>query len=269
MPATLSHETRDLLFPPRPSAPRLEQRARAMGAAFLDLIAPPHCASCQAPLPPLTNVALCRLCAEKVRWIGADRCKRCGDATGEGSGIRGECPSCRTHPPAYVSAACSVARYLEGPIRDVVLGLKFGGQVHLAKTVGRLMAQRLSATGLAAAGILVIAVPPARKTWVSRSLNHTTEIAGIIARELNLTVAKNILRKIRSTLPQATLNDEQRRTNLKDAFACAPAAAKKLAGRTVLLVDDVITTGSTISECARTLHAAGAADIRAVSLARG
>jgi ComF family protein len=168
-----------------------------------------------------------------------------------------------------VTASCAVSRYLEGPIRDVVLGLKFGGQVHLAKLAAQLMAQRLKETDLILPNTVVLPVPPARRTWASRGLNHTTEVADVLARELKLTLSTSLLRKIRSTAPQATLTDEQRRTNLKGVFAVVSAKAKKYAGRPVLLVDDVITTGSTISECARTLHAAGLGEIRAVSLARG
>jgi predicted amidophosphoribosyltransferase len=168
MHSSLSPGSRAVLFPSPLATPRILDRARAFGGACLDLIAPPHCASCQSALPPQTNAALCETCAAKIRWIGADRCRRCGDATGEGSGVRDECPSCRTHPPAFVTASCAVSRYLEGPIRDVVLGLKFGGQVHLAKLAAQLMAQRLKETDLILPNTVVLPVPPARRTWASR-----------------------------------------------------------------------------------------------------
>jgi ComF family protein len=162
----------------------------------------------------------------------------------------------------------SVAHYQEGPLREMVLQLKFGGQIHLAKIIAQLMVQRLEVTQFLRPDMILIPAPPAKKSWNRLTMNHTTEIAQVMASQLKLPLVTNLLKKIRSTRPQATLTNEQRRLNLKDAFACAPRIVKKYSGRPVLLIDDVITTCSTVSECARALRAAGMGEVRAVSLAR-
>ena len=86
---------------------------------------------------------------------------------------------------------------------------------------------------------------------------------------MNLKVETKLLKKIKSTRPQATLTQKQRRLNVCGAFACSPRRARKFQGTAVLLIDDVITTGSTVSECARVLHDAGLGNIFAASFARG
>jgi ComF family protein len=216
-----------------------------------------------------TNVALCLTCAARVRWIGQDRCRRCGDGVGRGSGVVEDCTSCRTHPPAYVKASCAVALYAEGPLRDIILALKFSAKLHLALPVAKVMAQRIRDTGLNLAETIIVPVPVTRGTLSERSFNQAQEIATLIARELTLPLETKLLQKIRGTAPQAVLTHEKRRTNLKDAFACNKKRAEKIVGKRVLLIDDVITTCGTVSECARTLVAAGINEIFAASLARG
>lgn len=263
---TLTPEADSVLFrePVAPSA------LRRIGRLALNILFPAHCAACHAPVEPPTNTVLCRACAERVKWIGADRCRRCGDRAGAGSGAVSDCPSCRSYPPAYIESACSIGKFEEGPLRDLVLTLKFGRKSHIAKPLGQLIAARIRATNLVEATetLLLVPVPLTKAHLQDSGWNHAEEIANCAAEELKARVEPKLLKKIRSTPPQATLKRMERRKNLKDAFECDPARAKKYSGATIVLIDDVITTGTTISECARTLHAAGFQNIRAASVAR-
>jgi len=262
---TLTPDVEALLFtPPNPSlAPRL-------AAWALNVLFPPHCVACHVPVEPPFNTVLCRDCAERVKWIGTDRCSRCGDRVGDGSGVVSDCPSCRTHPPAFVDRSCALGKFGEGPLRDLVLSLKFGRKLHIAKPLGRLLAARIRGTELHAdAKALILAPVPLTSEHALRSgWNHAEEIANCMAAELNARVEPRLLKKIRSTPPQATLKRMARRSNLKGAFACDARLAECHKGATVILIDDVITTGSTISECARTLSEAGFPTIRAAAVAR-
>ena len=268
--AKLARDTRELLFD-RPAytgnAP-LPMLRRGVDTV-LDLVFPPHCCACGTPLPAVQNKVLCLACATRVRWIGSDRCSRCGDAVGLGSGVVADCPSCRSFPPRFLEAVASCAVYLEGPVRDVVLALKFGRKIHVAHLLGDILARRLQATELIAPGTIVVPAPLTRKALRDRGFNQAEEIARRVARRLRLRCVPRLLEKIRATPSQASLGREKRRVNLDGAFACHAKLAKRHAAAPILLIDDVITTGSTVSECARTLHAAGVKNIRAASFARG
>ena len=242
-----------------------------LGSAAPDFLYPPHCVSCGVALPGRIDSVLCAECVREVRWIGSDRCVRCGDIVGTGSGAVAVCVSCQRFPPRFVKSVCCSARYQAGPLRDTVLGLKFGGRAFACKMIGCLMARRILQTGLldAAPAPLLVPAPLTRRALFKRGYNQAADLAQWVGRELNLKVETKLLQKIKSTRPQATLSEKQRRINVQGAFACSKRLAKKYCGVNILLIDDVITTGSTISECARVLDNAGMGRIVAASFARG
>jgi len=248
----------------------LARFAWRFGESALDFFFPPHCSSCGNPLPEFINKALCQACAIKIRWIGADRCLRCGDAVGAGMGAVMDCVSCRTHPPRFVSASVAALRYEEGPAHDLVLGLKFGGKSHLAKALGRILAARIAQTNLLSdmGDAIVIPAPLMRGALFKRGYNQAEELARVVSDELKLKLETGLLKKVRATQRQAMLSAKRRRENLVGAFGCDARRVKKFQGLSVLLIDDVITTGSTISECARTLRDAGMKTVVAASFAR-
>jgi ComF family protein len=244
-------------------------RVRSGVDAVLDLIFPPHCCACGAPLPAAQNKALCLACAARVRWVGEDRCSRCGDAVGRGSGVVAECGSCRSYPPRFIEGIASAAVYADGPVRDIVLSLKFGRKIHVAHMMGDLLARRIGFTQLFQPDTVVVPAPLTRRGLRERGFNQAEELARRVAKRLKLRIETNLLEKVRLTPAQATLGREKRRVNLAGAFACDTRRARRYASSPILLIDDVITTGSTVSECARTLHAAGIGAICAASFARG
>jgi len=262
---TLTPDANALLF-----APPQKAMAPRLAAWALNVLFPPHCVACHKAVEPPSNTVLCRACAERIHWIGDDRCCRCGDRVGAGSGVVKDCPSCRTHPPAFVERSCALGKFGEGPLRDLVLTLKFGRKLHIAKPLARLLAARIRSTGLQAdtQNLVLVPVPLTSEHALRAGWNHAEEIANCVAMELKAHVESRLLRKIRSTPPQATLKRMARRSNLKGAFACETRLAERHKGATVILIDDVITTGTTISECARTLSAANFPTIRAAALAR-
>ena len=158
-----------------------------------------------------------------------------------------------------------------GALREVVLGLKFGGRLGGLALAGELLwhAWELHAArpgGLDPSGPdLVTAVPLYRWRLVRRGYNQGLELARLSAARLDVPLAPGALRKTRTTAPQSRLTARERARNLDGAFAADPAV---VAGRSVLLVDDVMTTGSTLEASARALRAAGATRVEALVLAR-
>ena len=267
----LNPAIQDILFPSSHTHVGSHQNLfiRELYHAALDLIYPPHCASCGEALPAGANKAICLSCSELSHWIGDNRCQRCGDAVGQGSGVTPECPSCRTYPPHFLHGVCAVARYADGPLRDLILGLKFGSKIHIAKPLGELIAMRVRATHLVVPGTVLVPTPLTHSAAARRGFNQAHELALSVSKCLGLPVEHRLLKKIRSTAPQATLSRKKRRMNLKGAFACNMKISARYKDYCVLLIDDVITTGSTISECARTLGEAGIREVRAAAVARG
>ena len=250
---------------------RLAAEARGVRAAAWGLLYPPHCMACGEALPFNGNGALCEPCAQKVEWIGADRCQRCGDRVGAGRGAVEQCPSCAVRPPVYVAASCAVACYGD-PLRALILSLKFGAGMQAVPLLARLLAHRIRTTGLVegtAGAWALVPVPMHRKEFIRRGFNQAIEISTLASGALGLPVEAGMLVKTRSTRPQATLGQEARRENLLGAFEARSSLAQRYAKGGVLLVDDVMTTGATAGECAKMLRAAGVGAVRMAAIARG
>ncbi|MBI3831812.1 MAG: ComF family protein [Planctomycetes bacterium] len=258
--------------------PALAQRSRtrALTSGVFEsaagLLYPPHCMACGLPLEVHGNGAICGACAGKVLWVGADRCRRCGERAGAGRGSVEACPACERRPPVFVAQSCAVAQY-DDPLRALILGLKFSGSLQALPLLARLLAQRVHDTqmleGLDAKQTALVPVPMHRREFAARGFNQAEEVARLAAKHLGIRVETGLLRKLRPTRPQATLGADARRENLRDAFAADAKKAARYAQGCAILVDDVMTTGSTAGECAKALRAAGVQEVRGAFVARG
>lgn len=224
----------------------------------------PGCPLCGCPGFP---GHLCRACMEMLAELGRGMvvCEKCGrfcPGLREGS----LCRECVEEPPPYIKAR-AVAPY-EGQLREALHQFKFFGRKELAGPFGEVMAALAAAFfPLRPAGV-VVPVPLPERRERERGFNQAALLAGVIGDILRLPVFKRALVRTRETPSQATLSREQRQANLCGAFA-AGEDSSAVAGRNVLLVDDVYTTGATASECSRALLAAGAGAVYVVTLATG
>jgi ComF family protein len=228
--------------------------------AALDLIFPPLCPVCERLLGAGRRDPLCGVCWANLERIAPPWCRCCGVPLG----IDGLCGACRSRRPRFAYARAAL-RY--GDLaREAIHAFKFGGRRTLADPLGDLLAGLgLSALPGAAPDVLV-PVPLHPRRARERGYNQALLLARRLERAWGVPVIADALRRAVATQPQADLDAAARRRNVRNAFAVN--YPELVAGRHVVLVDDVLTTGATAGECAMSLRRAGAATVGVLTVAR-
>jgi ComF family protein len=250
-----------------PSAPGSRLLGR-LGAGLLDALLPPHCLTCEAPVE--RQGTQCGDCFRQLTRLTAPFCAKCGVPfvhAGQGSshsGPGGLCPSCLARPPAYGMARAAL-RYDAGAQR-LILPFKHGDRTDLAGPLAEKMAQ--AGAVLLARCDLVVPVPLHWRRLIARRYNQAALLARRLAGPAGKRCIPDLLRRSRATPPLGELGAAQRAALLEDAFRLTARGARQVAGRRVLLVDDVVTSGATAEACARVLLAAGAAGVDVLAAAR-
>ena len=239
-----------------PVATTYQSFLRGFGAAILDFALPPRCAGCADVIADVDG--FCPECWAQIEWLGNSGCECCGLPL---EGTEAElCARCLADPPPLDRMRAAVA-YGDLP-RSIALRLKYGRKVALARTMARYMAplaREEEAT-------LIIPVPLHRWRLWSRGFNQSGLVANELGRRWRLPVAHRLLKRVKATRPLKGLNYQQRRKAVAGAFKVD--AAMPIAGASIVLIDDVLTSGSTAEACARALRKAGARRVELISWAR-
>jgi len=213
----------------------------------------PQCAACAAPTP-----ILCEPCAGTLVDLGP-ACPRCADPAG-GAAV---CGRCRASPPP-VDRSLALWQF-GGQLAVAIRRLKYARAVHVARELAPLWAPLVGAVAIEH-DAAVVPVPMHWRRRARRGYDHAWLLGLHVCAEARIAAPQPLLVRTRAAPPQASLTAEIRRANLEGAFAVRDPSA--VAGRSIVLVDDVITTGATISAAARALLAAGATEVIAIALAR-
>ena len=232
--------------------------------ALVDIIFPPLCHLCKTFIADAGDIHLCPGCREKIIPLDSPLCPVCGVPFATENGSDHRCGACRAHPPAYTAARAAVI--FSGPVQELIHRFKYGHKVHLCRPLGLLTARQLAVFAAEAAADLVMPVPLHKKRLRWRGYNLALLLAGSLAKQWRLPLVRQNLRRVRWTEPQINLAAGERELNVRGAFAVSNRDA--VAGKRIILVDDVFTTGSTVAECARTLKRAGAEAVFIVTVAR-
>lgn len=225
-------------------------------------IYPPTCIACQAAIGEAQ--ALCPACWRGIGFIERPYCERLGTPFSIDLGAGLLSPAAIADPPVFARAR-AVCRF-DGTARELVHRLKYGDRVELSLSLGRMMAQ--AGRELAAEADLILPVPLHRTRLWRRRFNQAATLAHIVARETGLPLAATALARIRPTRQQVGLTRHQRAQNLQGAFHVPAAMAAHIAGRRILLIDDVLTTGATVNAASRALLRAGASAVDVLTFAR-
>ena len=233
----------------------------ALKATLINTIYPPRCLACSEATD--RPHGLCPACWRDTHFIGGTTCGKCGVPLIGDAGAMDTCEGCQRHPPAWDRGAAAIL--YSGAGRRVVLALKHGDRLD---TVGPL-AGWMAAAGrdLLPAADVIAPVPLHWMRLVRRRYNQSAELARRLGRLAGRPVVPDLLVRRRATSPQQG-NRAARAVKQADAFAVSPRHAAGLTGRSVLIVDDVLTSGATLSACADCLRAAGAARVDVLVLAR-
>ena len=242
-------------------------RRGALGAArgLVNAVLPPQCLACDALVA--TPGSLCSPCWVSAKFITAPQCSICGVPYSFDPGADAVCGACHRDRPRF-DRARAVLRY-DDLGRRLVVAFKHGDRTHGAPTFGRWLAR--AGGELIAGADLIAPVPLHRLRLMRRRFNQSAMLAQAVCRSPvgeGLQFAPDVLLRRRHTPSQAGLNAVQRRRNVRNAFAVNPRRTTLIDRRRVLLVDDVFTTGATVSECARILRRAGASAVDILTLAR-
>lgn len=197
---------------------------------------------------------ICDACWSSIAAVGRPWCIRCGDALASDWGV---CDRCRARPPSF-DVARSAGRY-EGALRELLHAFKYGRRRALARPLGAWL--RSAGSELLAGADAVVPVPLHPWRRLRRGFNQADDLA----QELGLPVWR-VLRRTRHGPPQATLPASRRNANVRDAFSARRRV--DLRHLTVVLIDDVMTTGETMGECGRVLREIGAMRVCALTVAR-
>ncbi len=224
---------------------------RAILQALLELIYPPRCAACGEPA---RSEPFCAGCADAVEPVPAG-CGRCG-APGPGP----TCGACLGAPPAFDSVVAG--GLFGGALAEAIHALKYGNRPAVARPLGAWLAARVPVPPAA----LVLSVPLGRARRIARGYDQAALLADALARASGAGSRRlrGALRRVRETPPQVGRTRAERDANVAAAFEATGAVA----GRDLVLVDDVVTTGATADAAARALRQAGARSVRVLALAR-
>lgn len=253
-------------------APDLASIPGAIFQACQDIIFPPSCLGCRNPLPASRLPLFCVPCREQLKWLKAPLCPGCGRPWPAGSGVDHWCGPCRQKPPFYNRARAAVI--YQDPVAAAIQTCKY--QADLAALASLASLARCSpALDLGAAQSIairaaeydyILPVPLHLERLRQRGFNQALLLARAFFPGQKKKIRFDLLARQRMTRPQAGMSGHQRRLNLKGAFEVLKP--EKIRRRSLLLVDDVLTTGTTVNECARILRLAGAAGVDVFTLAR-
>ena len=240
----------------------LKGRLRRAASALTGLVLPRRCLSCGTPVSG--DGALCAECWPSVRFLGPPLCEACGYPFEFDPGEGTLCGSCLAEQPAF-DRARSVFVY-DAASRRPLLAFKHADRTDVAPTFARLMAT--AAVELLPDVNLIVPVPLHRRRLLARRFNPSALLALALGRETDITAIPDLLVRTRHTPSQGGLSASARRRNVTGAFAVRKGKAGCLEGARVLLVDDVYTTGATVTACTAVLRRAGAQAVDVITLAR-
>lgn len=224
---------------------------------------PHHCVACGENFDSLYPLAFCPRCLDRIPFVAKPVCSRCDRRLRGGKGNL--CPECQREP-RYYEQAMAVAVY-DGYLRELLLTAKYNFRPDLARGLGTILAVWAENETRVERSEVIVPVPLHPEKLAVRGYNQAELMAEPLAAFLRRPLRSDVLQRVKPTVSQSKLGRRERKENVEGAFLVADCPA--VAGKEVLLVDDIRTTGYTLSAAARALLLAGAKKVKALTLAVG
>jgi len=228
------------------------------------VIFPSYCRLCSRLLEKKGEKVICSDCLELIEIHKGAVCPVCGRFYYHNYNSEFPCQDCLNDLPPFTRHR-SLGAYA-GRLKEIIILFKYRGYENLSRPLARLVYKYLAEDGLFSGVDFILPVPLYRKREKARGFNQAELLARELSRLCSIPTLPGVLVKVKNTPAQVSLEASDREVNLKGAFSVRKK--EKIENRTLLLVDDVFTTGSTVKECALALKRAGAREVRAVTLAR-
>jgi ComF family protein len=247
----------------------MKSAVKVASSSLFAILFPSDCRICHAPLINIAALPVCEPCLAKIVPMEGPLCQICGEKLFHPNAETEDvpmCPICR-RVGAHFRRAAAYGAY-EGALRDLIHLFKYNGVRPAGKVLGGLLSQTVATMALPDS-VTVIPVPLWSGKRTARGFNQAEAIARAFVSSQSsssIQLDTSILVRTRETASQTGLTRHQRRANVRGAFAVVKAAQVK--GRSILIVDDVMTTGTTAGECARVLRRAGAKEVFVATVAR-
>ena len=229
---------------------------------LINLVYPLHCAACKIALDPMNRSGICLSCEGKIKRNPKPYCLRCGRPVHSDGKL---CEECERTSFAF-DRAWSAYLY-DGALKELIHLFKYRGKLALSGVLCGKICEFIDDTREIIDGVDLITFVPLHRGWLNeKEFNQSGILAAAISSKFRMPVSR-LLEKRVSTRRQNELSRDERLTNLTGAFK--PKDNALIGGANILLIDDVMTTGTTLNECAKTLKSAGAVEVRCLTLARG
>ncbi|NOX95670.1 MAG: ComF family protein [Alphaproteobacteria bacterium] len=229
---------------------------------MLDALMPPHC-------PVSGELVAGPSLLSGAGWIALHFieepfCGRCGIPFAADYGDDVECPSCIASPPAFDRVRAAVV--YDDASHKLIVGFKHSDRTELAPVFAQWLAR--AGASLLTVQSIITPTPLHPSRLLSRRYNQSAILAQALSKRTGASVALDLLERVRATPPQKNLSADARQRNVAGAFAVSESASAQIKGRHIVLIDDVLTTGATLSACARALKKAGAARVDGLIVAK-
>ena len=235
----------------------------SLSSLITNFFIPPNCICCGVTLDVRVKYCICNECAEKLPFANGRKCKICGMPLSSQYGDL-YCQNCKNNKRSF---AQNVSRYIyKDGISVAIKKMKFGSkQLWIADTFGIFLSQTVQEEYGDISFDGVTYVPVSKKRYFERSFNQSEEIAEALCQRLRLPFLRDVLIKPFDTPKQSSLKFNERANNVRGKFAIAKP--EFVVDKTILLIDDVFTSGETINECAKILKKAGATSVYTATVA--